>query len=205
MSDTFYLLTSRHTNKTRTSKQKTPLLSHTEPHKHGNTTVQCAMSEHRRCRPSKRITARRRQPHGQARVAAIRLRQKKRAEVQVVDGQRSMLVIKSAIVSNPRRGVVDLPVTTFKAVHSFVMPNGYRREGARERLLMYLLGINRTNFCELCMPTEKYSGCGYPLYPGAGAGAGITCCTVPESSVGTVRKKYHTLNFCVLYEVHTRT
>ena len=39
------------------------------------------------------------------------------------------------------KGIVDLPAETIKAVDNLVVPNGYRREGAREWSVMYSLRV----------------------------------------------------------------
>ena len=44
--------------------------------------------------------------------------------------------------------VYDVPAETAKAVDDFVVPRGYRREGAREASFMYSLGV-------YCVPADK--------------------------------------------------
>ena len=56
-----------------------------------------------------------------------------RAEVEVVDGQKTVPIITPAIVYDSTGWVVDLPVDTIKDADSFVVPNGYRSDGARGR------------------------------------------------------------------------
>ena len=61
-----------------------------------------------------------------------------RAEVEVVGRQKGGPLFKPSIVCDSKGRVVDLTVDTIKAVDSFVVPNGSRNEGARERSCLAL-------------------------------------------------------------------
>lgn len=63
------------------------------------------------------------------------------SDVEVADGKNAP-VIKPALVYDSKGKVVDLSPETIKAVDDFVVPHGYRREGAREWSFMYSLGIH---------------------------------------------------------------
>ena len=54
------------------------------------------------------------------------------SEVEVIDG-KCVLEIKPALVYDSIGKEVKLPEYFIKPVHGFVVANGYRREGARER------------------------------------------------------------------------
>ena len=62
-------------------------------------------------------------------------------KVEVIDGEKSVPVIKPPIGYDSNRRVADLPKDPIKAVDSFLVPNGYAREGARERSFTYSLGV----------------------------------------------------------------
>ena len=54
------------------------------------------------------------------------------SQVEVIDG-KCVLEIKPALVYDSIGKEVKLPEYFIKPVHGFVVANGYRREGARER------------------------------------------------------------------------
>ena len=63
-------------------------------------------------------------------------------EVIDVDGNKAVRVITPALEYDMKAEVYALPVDIVKAVDHFTVPDGYSREGSRERSLMYSLGVN---------------------------------------------------------------
>ena len=68
------------------------------------------------------------------------------SDVEVIGGE-SVPVIKLGLVHDSKEKMVDFPVDTIEVVDDFVMPNGYWREGAHERSLMYSLGVYTVPIC----------------------------------------------------------
>ena len=62
-------------------------------------------------------------------------------EVIEVDDNKAVLVITPALVYNMKGEVYELPADIVQAVDDFKVPDGYRREGCRERSFMYSLGV----------------------------------------------------------------
>ena len=62
-------------------------------------------------------------------------------EVIEVDGYKAVLAISPAFVYDIKGEVYVLPADIVKAVHDLKVPDGYRREGCRERSFMYSPGV----------------------------------------------------------------
>ena len=58
-----------------------------------------------------------------------------------VDGKRAVLAITPTLVYDMKGEVHVLPANIVKAVDDTKVPDGYRREGCRERSFMYSLGV----------------------------------------------------------------
>ena len=58
-----------------------------------------------------------------------------------MDDNKAVLVITPALVYDMKREVCVLPADIVQAVHDFKVPDGYRREGSRERSFMCSLGV----------------------------------------------------------------
>ena len=62
-------------------------------------------------------------------------------EVIEVDDCKAVLVITPALVYDMKGEVYALPADIVQAIHQFTVPEGYRREGSRERWFMYSPGV----------------------------------------------------------------
>lgn len=72
--------------------------------------------------------------------STVSIQQTHQLEVRVVSG-RCMGVITPAVVYKVSGGVHDVPENTTKSLDDYVVPGGFRREGALEAKFVYSLGF----------------------------------------------------------------
>ena len=65
-----------------------------------------------------------------------------------MDDNEAVLVITPALVYDMKKEAYVLPADIVQAVHDFKAPDGYRREGCREKFFMYALGVSVVTLAE---------------------------------------------------------